>query len=46
MKRSRDRILATHVGSLSRPRELIEAVVARERDAGADETGYQEMLRR
>ncbi len=37
MKRSSNRILTTHVGSLPRPRALVEAIVAREKGEPLDE---------
>jgi len=46
MKRSTDRILTTHVGSLPRPLALIEAVVAREQGKPYDRPAYEAALRR
>jgi 5-methyltetrahydropteroyltriglutamate--homocysteine methyltransferase len=37
MKRSRDRILTTHVGSLARPTQLLELLMAKERGDDYDE---------
>jgi 5-methyltetrahydropteroyltriglutamate--homocysteine methyltransferase len=45
MKRSTDRILTTHVGSLIRPPELLELVRKRQNGETVDERGYQECLR-
>src|SRR5438876_524069 len=45
MRTSRDQILTSHVGSLPRPDELIEANRAREAGEAADEAGFQQMLR-
>jgi len=45
MQRSADRILTTHVGSLPRPRELIEAMVAEERGVAIDRAAYETMLK-
>src|SRR5579871_1085370 len=44
MKRSTDRILTTHVGSLVRPAKLLEFVRARESGSGFDEAAYQKCL--
>jgi 5-methyltetrahydropteroyltriglutamate--homocysteine methyltransferase len=44
MKRSENRILTTHVGSLSRPSELIALNEARARGAATDETAYAAKL--
>src|SRR4030088_1624402 len=38
MKRSTERILTTHTGSLPRPAELVELLVARERGDALDKT--------
>ena len=46
MNRSTDRILVTHVGSIPRPPELIEAMVAEERDEPLDRQEYDAMLKR
>jgi 5-methyltetrahydropteroyltriglutamate--homocysteine methyltransferase len=45
MRASTDRILTTHVGSLPRPDELIEANRAREAGEPSDETRFQQQLR-
>ena len=45
MKTSSDYILTTHVGSLPRPDDLIEANRAREANGVIDEAGFQETLR-
>ncbi len=45
MRASSDRILATHVGSLPRPDDLIEANRAREAGEAIGETRFQETLR-
>jgi 5-methyltetrahydropteroyltriglutamate--homocysteine methyltransferase len=45
MKSSADRILTTHVGSLPRPDDLIEANRRREAGEAVDETGFQAQLR-
>ncbi|HWC28828.1 MAG TPA: cobalamin-independent methionine synthase II family protein [Dehalococcoidia bacterium] len=44
MKRSIDRILTTHVGSLVKPDDLETAVLARERGEPHDETGFPNLL--
>ena len=44
MKRSTNRILSTHVGSLIRPPKLLEAIQARQ-SGSIDEGGYQTCLR-
>jgi hypothetical protein len=44
MKRSQDRILTTHVGSLSRPNDLIALNEARARGESADENTYAAKL--
>jgi len=46
MKRSRDKILTTHVGSLSRPPEIIEFMRARASDQLYDDKRFAESLRR
>ncbi len=46
MNRSTDRILTTHVGSLPRPPELIEAMVAEDRGEPVDRQEYDAMLKR
>jgi 5-methyltetrahydropteroyltriglutamate--homocysteine methyltransferase len=45
MRNSSDRILTTHVGSLPRPDDLIEANRSREAGEARDETGFQHKLR-
>ena len=45
MKRSAQRILTSHAGSLPRPDELIELNRARQAGESRDEAGYQERLR-
>ena len=45
MKRSAQRILTSHAGSLPRPDELIELNRARQAGESKDEAGYQERLR-
>jgi 5-methyltetrahydropteroyltriglutamate--homocysteine methyltransferase len=45
MKRSEQRILTTHVGSLVRPPEIIEAMQASERDQPYDEQAYDRDLK-
>jgi 5-methyltetrahydropteroyltriglutamate--homocysteine methyltransferase len=44
MKRSTDRILTTHVGSLIRPAALQELLRARQKDKGFDEAAYHQCL--
>jgi len=46
MKRSTDRILTTHVGSLPRPAALLERAAARRRGEPADPAADAELLRR
>jgi 5-methyltetrahydropteroyltriglutamate--homocysteine methyltransferase len=41
MKTSTDRILTTHVGSLPRPADLLELLVAKETGAAYDPAAYQ-----
>ena len=45
MKRSTDRILVTHVGSLVRPLPVREVMWAREREQSYDETAFQKTLK-
>ena len=45
MRTSSDRILTTHVGSLPRPDDLIEANRSRESGEATDEAGFQNNLR-
>jgi 5-methyltetrahydropteroyltriglutamate--homocysteine methyltransferase len=44
MKRSTDRILTTHVGSLVRPDELVEAMKARRSGGGMADAEFDELL--
>src|SRR5262245_52576920 len=44
MKRSTERILTTHVGSLIRPPELLEFIRARQSGQAYDEDAYQSCL--
>ena len=44
MKRSTDRILTTHVGSLIRPQQLLDFVAARQ-NGGTDEAAYEKCLK-
>jgi 5-methyltetrahydropteroyltriglutamate--homocysteine methyltransferase len=46
MKRSSDRILTTHVGSLPRPADLLEAVQAKEQGKSIDEKAHAARVRR
>ncbi len=46
MRRSEDRILTTHTGSLIRPPELLEFATARQQGVPVDEQAYEECLRR
>ncbi|MGH7793484.1 MAG: cobalamin-independent methionine synthase II family protein [Candidatus Binatia bacterium] len=46
MKRSTDRILTTHVGSLTRPPEIIDVMRARVNDEPYNEKSFAESLRR
>jgi 5-methyltetrahydropteroyltriglutamate--homocysteine methyltransferase len=45
MKRSTDRILSTHVGSIIRPASLVGAIQARKSGKEADEHAYQQCLK-
>ena len=45
MKRSTDRILTTHVGSLPRPADLLDAVEAREQGKPVDDKAHAARLR-
>jgi 5-methyltetrahydropteroyltriglutamate--homocysteine methyltransferase len=45
MKRSTDRILTTHVGSLVRPLAIRDVMWARERDSAYDEAAFNKTLR-
>src|SRR5215813_7280670 len=44
MKRSTERILTTHVGSLIRPPQLQEFLRARQKDEGFDQKAYDQCL--
>jgi 5-methyltetrahydropteroyltriglutamate--homocysteine methyltransferase len=46
MKRSSDRILTTHVGSLPRPADLLEAMQAKEQGKPVDEKAHTARVRR
>ena len=46
MRHSTERILVTHTGSLPRPRELIEAMLAENEGREVDRADYEERLRR
>ncbi|MBM3383927.1 MAG: cobalamin-independent methionine synthase II family protein [Betaproteobacteria bacterium] len=46
MKGSADRILTTHVGSLPRPRDLLDMVLAKDRGQPYDEKSFPALLRR
>ena len=45
MKRSTDRILTTHVGSLPRPADLLEMMEGKEKGGAFDQTRYEGRLR-
>ncbi|HEX5371061.1 MAG TPA: cobalamin-independent methionine synthase II family protein [Dehalococcoidia bacterium] len=45
MLRSNDRILTTHVGSLPRPDDVMQLLMAREQGSVQDETGYEKRIR-
>ena len=45
MKRSTNRILSTHVGSIIRPGSLVSAIQARQSGKEADEHAYNECLK-
>jgi 5-methyltetrahydropteroyltriglutamate--homocysteine methyltransferase len=45
MKRSSDRILTTHVGSLPRPADLLEMMDVREKGRGGDPKAYEDRLK-
>ncbi|MEM7146868.1 MAG: hypothetical protein AAF591_17180 [Verrucomicrobiota bacterium] len=45
MKRSTDRILTTHVGSLARPRNVLDLLWARERGESYDEDTFELAVR-
>jgi 5-methyltetrahydropteroyltriglutamate--homocysteine methyltransferase len=44
MKRSTERILTTHVGSLVRPPEILEAILTRAAGREADENAFEQMV--
>ncbi len=46
MKRSGDRILTTHTGSLPRPDDLLALLLSREKGEQVDEAGFQERTRK
>ncbi|MGH9686928.1 MAG: cobalamin-independent methionine synthase II family protein [Candidatus Acidiferrales bacterium] len=46
MKRSTDRILTTHVGSLPRPQEVVDLLFAQDRGEDYDEARFDEVMRR
>ena len=46
MKRSTDRILTTHVGSLPRPQDLMEAMAAQQDGKPVDQDDYEARLKR
>src|ERR671922_2856018 len=45
MKRSTDRILTTHVGSLSRPDDLVAVLTAKDRGQPYDREAYTRLVR-
>jgi 5-methyltetrahydropteroyltriglutamate--homocysteine methyltransferase len=45
MKRSNDRILTTHTGSLPRPPELLEALIRRDRGEAVDAAALDAQIR-
>jgi 5-methyltetrahydropteroyltriglutamate--homocysteine methyltransferase len=45
MKRSTDRILTSHVGSLARPKELLEIIDAKLRSKPYDNESYNKRVR-
>ncbi len=45
MKRSSERILTTHVGSLTRPPEILESILAKVSHRPYDEAAFQEQVR-
>lgn len=45
MKRSTDRILTTHVGSLPRPEELVEVMIAQDKGETVDQGDYDSRLK-
>ena len=45
MKRSTDRILTTHCGSLARPKDLLDLMKAKIKGEAYDETTYAERTR-
>ncbi|MGH9739930.1 MAG: cobalamin-independent methionine synthase II family protein [Candidatus Acidiferrales bacterium] len=46
MKRSTDRILTTHVGSLPRPQEVVDLLFEQDRGEDYDEARFDEVMRR
>jgi 5-methyltetrahydropteroyltriglutamate--homocysteine methyltransferase len=46
MKRSTDRILTTHVGSLPRPQDVVDLLFAQDRDAEFEVAKFEETMRR
>ena len=44
MKRSTDRILTTHVGSLCRPPEVLEGILTKVSGQPRDEAAFNEMM--
>ena len=46
MKRSTDRILTTHVGSLPRPQEVVDLLFAQDRGENYDAAQFDEVMRR
>ena len=45
MRNSRERVITSHVGSMSRPDDLVEANRKREAHEGMDEATFQKVLR-
>ena len=45
MRRSAERILTTHTGSLPRPADLVEMIQAREKDGTSSESAFNERVR-
>jgi len=46
MKRSTDRILTTHVGSLPRPQEVVDVLFAQDRGEGYHATTFEDLIAR
>jgi len=44
MRRSRDRILTTHTGSLPRPADLDQLIADRETGVGVDQAGFDKRV--